>query len=91
MRAFYYFMIFRTYGPFVILGEVPISVDIPIGEFLKERNSVDEFVNYIVNEFDKAANDLPVRYDGSNLGRIDRGACKAMKAKCYALCSKSFV
>lgn len=80
LRAFYYFMIFRTYGPAVLMGEVPLSVDAPLDEVLKERSSVDEFVKYIVDEFDKAAVDLPVKYNGSNLGRIDRGTCKAMKA-----------
>ena len=81
LRAFYYFMIFRSYGPFVILGEEPIPLDIPTSELLKERNSVDECVDYMAKEFDNAANDLPDRYEGSNLGRIDRAACKAFKAK----------
>lgn len=81
LRAFYYFMIFRSYGPFVILGEEPIPLDISTSELLKERNSVDECVDFMVKEFDDAANDLPDRYDGSNLGRIDRAACKAFKAK----------
>lgn len=41
LRAFYYFMIFRSYGPFVILGEEPIPLDISTAELLKERNTVD--------------------------------------------------
>ena len=59
LRAFYYFMIFRSYGPFVILGEEPIPLDISTSELLKERNSVDECVDFMVKEFDDAANDLP--------------------------------
>lgn len=81
LRAFYYFMIFRSYGPFVILGEEPIPLDISTSELLKERNTVDECVDFMTKEFDNAANDLPDRYDGSNLGRMDRAACKAFKAK----------
>lgn len=81
LRAFYYFMIFRSYGPFVILGEEPIPLDISTAELLKERNTVDECVAFMAKEFDDAANELPDRYDGSNLGRIDRAACKAFKAK----------
>lgn len=81
LRAFYYFMIFRSYGPFVILGEEPISLDISTADLLKERNTVDECVDFMVKEFDDAASELPDRYDGSNLGRIDRAACKAFKAK----------
>ena len=67
--------------PFVILGEEPIPLDISTAELLKERNTVDECVAFMAKEFDDAANELPDRYDGSNLGRIDRAACKAFKAK----------
>ena len=81
LRAYYYFLLFRSYGPVVILGEDALELDTPLDELLKERNSVDECIDYIANEFDKAAADLPVKYDGTNLGRFDRGACKAFKAK----------
>lgn len=47
LRAFYYFMIFRSYGPFVILGEEPIPLDISTAELLKERNTVDECVAFM--------------------------------------------
>lgn len=65
----------------MILGEEPIPLDISTAELLKERNTVDECVAFMAKEFDDAANELPDRYDGSNLGRIDRAACKAFKAK----------
>lgn len=81
LRALYYFMLFRSYGPVPLLGETSIPLDAPLEELLKERNSVDECVEFIVNELDAAAEDLPVRYNAANLGRIDRGACKAFKAK----------
>lgn len=63
------------------MGEEPIPLDISTAELLKERNTVDECVAFMAKEFDDAANELPDRYDGSNLGRIDRAACKAFKAK----------
>ena len=81
LRALYYFMLFRTYGPTVLLGEKALPRDIPLEELLKERNSVDECIEYIVSELDLAAQDLPAKYDGPNLGRTDRGTCKAYKAK----------
>ncbi|MDR1089756.1 MAG: RagB/SusD family nutrient uptake outer membrane protein [Prevotella sp.] len=81
LRAYFYFMIFRSYGPCVILGEEAIPLDTPISDLLKERNSVDECVDFIAGEFDKAAEDLPAKYDGANLGRMDKGTCKALKAK----------
>lgn len=81
LRAFAYFQIFRIYGPCVILGEDALALDTPISELLKERNSVDECVDFITNEFDVATADLPAKYSGGNWGRMDAGACKALKAK----------
>ena len=81
LRAVYYFMLFRSYGPVVILGEDAIPLDTPLENLLKERNSVDECIDFITSELDKAATDLPDQYNATNLGRIDRATCKAFKAK----------
>ena len=81
LRAYYYFLLFRSYGPVVLLGEESIPLDAPLDELLKERSSVDECVDFIVEEFDKAAADLPAKYSAGNLGRMDKGSCKAFKAK----------
>ena len=81
LRAYYYFNIFRSYGPVTILGEEPIALDTPLEELLRGRNTVDENIDFIVSELDKAAEDLPAKYGDANLGRMDRGICKALKAK----------
>lgn len=81
LRALYYFMLYRTYGPVVVLGEDAIPLDTPLEDLLKERNSSDECIEFITKELDKAAEDLPIKYDATNLGRIDRASCKAFKAK----------
>lgn len=81
LRAYYYFLLFRSYGPTVILGEAPIPLDTPLEKLLKERNSVDEVIDWITSEFDKAAADLPTKQAETNLGRFDKGSCKAFKAK----------
>ena len=82
LRALYYFYLFRMYGPIVIIGEEPLPLDIPVSELLMARNTVDECVNWICSEFDKAVSEgLPAKYEGGNLGRIDAAACMAFKAK----------
>ncbi len=81
MRAYYYWNIFRCYGPIVILGEEPVDTGAELSSLLRARNTVDECIKFIADEFDAAAKDLPARYTGANYGRIDRGACKAYKAK----------
>jgi len=81
LRALYYFYIFRSYGPCVLLGQEALPIDTPLSDLLKERNTVDECIDFIADEFDAAARDLPAQYGGSNLGRIDAATCKAFKAK----------
>ncbi len=81
LRAIYYFYLFRLYGPVPMLGEASIPTDADLGELLRERNSVDECVDFIVTELDKAAADLDAKRTGNNYGRIGSGICKAMKAK----------
>ena len=66
LRAYYYFCIFRWYGPFVIMPEVEVDVDGSIDEMSIPRSSVDECVQYIYNELEKACNEgLPDWYEES--------------------------
>lgn len=81
LRAFYYFMVFRSYGPSVVLGEEALALDTPLEDLLLPRNTVDEYIDFITSEFDAAAEDLPDQYSSTNLGRFDRASCKAFKAK----------
>lgn len=82
LRAYYYYLLLRLYGPVPLLGDVTIGGEDPVEEMLKPRNTVDECVEYIVTEFDKAAAEgLPNKASGSEQGRMDRGICKALKAQ----------
>ena len=81
LRALYYFHLFRSYGPIVLLGDEPMDPGMELGSLLRARNTVDECIDYIVTELDAAAADLPAKYSGVNFSRIDRGSCKAYKAK----------
>lgn len=82
LRAMFYFELLRLYGPVPILGEEPIPTDASLEELLKERNSFDECVAFIADEFDKAEEgELQMQQKGSGLGRIDKATVKAFKAK----------
>ena len=85
LRAYYYFELLRIYGPVPLIGEDPIPLDASKEELIKVRNSVDECVEFIANELQKAidSGDLPNRVSKNNLGRMDVGICKALKAKLY--------
>lgn len=85
LRAYYYFELLRIYGPVPLIGEDPIPLDASKEELIKVRNSVDECVEFVANELQKAidSGDLPNRVSKNNLGRMDVGICKALKAKLY--------
>jgi len=84
LRAIFYFIILRIYGPVIILGEEELPVDASANDILKPRNSVDECVAFIASELDKAAADLPVRpVNDENYGRITRGIALSVKARTY--------
>lgn len=85
LRAFYYYTLFRQYGPVYIWGDkvsdegiVPTDID---------RNTVDENVDFMVSELDKAAADLPLRISDVGeqadrwQGRATKGAALALKAR----------
>ncbi|MCQ2183886.1 MAG: RagB/SusD family nutrient uptake outer membrane protein [Bacteroidales bacterium] len=85
LRAYYYFLIIRKYGPAVLFYEpLPASTDfggIP-------RSSFDECVTYICNLLDEAYELLPSDYVasiGSDGGRANQMTCLATKAEVLLL------
>lgn len=85
LRAYYYFELLRLYGPVPLVGEEPIPLDASLDELIKERNSVDECVDFIARELQMAidSGDLLQRAGKANLGRMDVATCMALKAKLY--------
>ena len=84
LRAYYYFCLFRQYGPVIVWGDA-LAPESAEGDKL-DRNTVDENVDFIVSELDKAAQDLPyeIKEIGANdswTGRATKGAAMALKAR----------
>ncbi|MBQ9654346.1 MAG: RagB/SusD family nutrient uptake outer membrane protein [Bacteroidales bacterium] len=84
LRAYYYFCLFRQYGPVIIWGDALAPEDAE-GDKL-DRNTVDENVSFIVSELDRAVQDLPyeIKEIGANdswTGRATKGAAMALKAR----------
>ena len=84
LRAYYYFCLFRQYGPVIIWGD-QLAPEDARGEEL-DRNTVDENISFIVSELDKAAADLPynIQEIGANAswtGRATKGAALALKSR----------
>ena len=80
LRAMFYFELVKRYGGVPIMtrpmGEADISS--------LKRNTLQECIQFITDECDSAANNLPVVYTTTNatdLGRATKGAALALKAR----------
>ena len=84
LRAFYYFCLLRQYGPVIIWGD-ELAPETAEGPSL-DRNTLEEYIDFIVGELDKAAQDLPMTLSeiGANdswTGRVTRPAALALKSR----------
>ena len=86
LRAYYYFCLFRHYGPVIIWGDKMSDTDAK-GEDL-DRNTLEENVDFIVSEIDKALPDLPLEIssvptlaDRTDYGRVTKGMALALKSR----------
>ncbi len=82
LRAYFYFMLMRQYGPAILIGDTEIPVDAPLSDFSRPRSAFDDCVEYVVSELDLAASVLPLVPDNSrDYGRATKGAALATKAR----------
>lgn len=89
LRAYYYFTLFRHYGPvFIWMDEEgnPVPSDQSITGESIDRNTVEENVNFMVKELDAAISLLPNNISDviaaySNMGRVTKGAAMALKTR----------
>lgn len=82
LKAYYHFWLFQMYGPIPV-----IRTNIPVGaspeEVYPPREPVDTCVNYIVEQLDMAARDLPEKIENevSELGRVTKAIALTIKAQ----------
>lgn len=87
MRAYFYMVLMRYYGPVFILGEKPCDFN-DKGLALRERDTWDYCVEWVANEFDKARYDLPESQNSTNYGRPTIGAALALKSRLYLMAAR---
>lgn len=77
LRAFYYMELFKRYGRVPVFDKtLTVSDDLNL-----PRNTVDETVNIIVSNCEKAADLLNTVNGSADLGRATKGAALALKAQ----------
>ncbi len=87
LRAFYYFVLLRHYGPVIIWGDQAADQNVRAESL--DRNTLEENLDFIVGELDKAiellypeVNDPGLGLSlASNKGRVTKGAAMALKAR----------
>lgn len=80
LRAYYYFLLFRQYGPIYIWGDQ--APDVSIRPEDVDRHSVDACVNFIVSELDKASEDLSLQVNEPDWrARVTKGVALATKSR----------
>lgn len=78
LRAWYYFILLKTYGGIPLIGDTVYSSS---DDLSPRRNTFSDCVEYIVSECD-AARDLVLETQfTSEYGRITKGACLALKSR----------
>lgn len=77
-RAYYHYMILRMHGEMVYSDRIYSLEEDPASYAVRE--SVHASVEKICKDLDEAAARLPVKQEGEEFNRIDRGACLAVKA-----------
>ena len=82
LRAYFYYHLMRSWGPVIIMPEIPIAPDANIAELGLERNTLSEVATYIVSELDEAGALLEdVNFQGPNAGRMSTPFAMAIKEK----------
>ena len=76
LRSYYYFLLTQVFG------DVPLYLKVTPPDQLKiKKSSKEDIYKQILSDCEKAANLLPITYNGSNTGRATKGAALAVAAK----------
>lgn len=78
LRAWYYFILMKTYGGVQIVSDTAYDINSTIS---LPRSSWSDCVEYVVKDCETAAKDLPVSYTGLEYGRATKGACLGLKSR----------
>jgi hypothetical protein len=78
LRAWYYFIMLKTFGGIPLIGDKVFQDDEVINV---PRNTFAECVDYLVKELDDTAPALAAPYADRDYGRATKGACLALKSR----------
>ena len=83
VRAYYYWLLLRRYGPVPLLPDEGLDYDASYDDLAIPRSSYEDVANYIASEMAQAAADLPLVRGENSASRPTCGA--ALATRTYAL------
>lgn len=83
LRGYAYWTLLTQYGPIPILPEGGFDLSMDYSQMATQRNTFEECVDFIANDFLLAARNLPLNQTSNNIGRPTRGAALAARARLY--------
>lgn len=81
LRAYYYWILLRTYGPVPIVPDEGIDYTKEYDEIAQARNTYQECADFIANELVEAAKVLPLQQGIQDIARATRGAALGLRAR----------
>jgi len=81
LRAYAYWVLLRQYGPLPLIPEEGFDIGMTYDQLSVQRNTLDECVEFIANDFLIAAQNLPLTRTANNIGRPTKGAALAARAR----------
>jgi hypothetical protein len=81
LRAYYYWILLRTYGPVPIVPDEGIDYTKEYDEIAQARNTYAECADYIANDLVEAAKVLPLQQGIQDVARGSRGAALGLRAR----------
>lgn len=83
IRAYAYYNILVDYGPAILLGDEVVNTNEPLEYYDRTRATYDETMDYVCDEFEKAASLLPSPQNVSpmDFGRPTKGTAYALIAR----------
>lgn len=81
IRAYAYYNLLVDFGPPILLGDEVINTNESLEYYDRPRATYDEAMNYVCDEFEKAAVLLPSEVGLLNFGRPTKGAALALIAR----------
>lgn len=81
VRAYYYYQLIQLYGPVMLLGDELLDFNLPIADLQRRRNTMDECVEFVINELRECEKVLPEVQPAQYYGKPTKGVCKAITSE----------